>query len=122
MKRPDLEDYKEKLDQQVERWVEKTVRPYAQSLLDQAARRMHRHSLEYTEGMGACFYSVNGNPHHHLTDGTQWGQLAPKGRCERLAKRFPELVELMELCLQLTDLFNVELGDLEPTTTHTTNP
>ena len=108
MNKPNVEDAREAFDAQIDRWILGEVTPYAQSLLDKAAKRMHRHRLEFWQGMGHFGFSIDGDVAHKLNDAFNY----PNDHTHRYVRAFPELEELHQLAFDIEDKFNRELGDM----------
>lgn len=104
---PDVERKALVIDTMIDDYVDNHVRPYCQRLLAKAQARCHRHRLGFVDGMGTMFVTVDGEPHHGLTDDCCLGPASG------YAKRFPELVELLAIAFRLDEYpFHRELGDL----------
>lgn len=105
---------REDRDRWLEKYVDAKVRPYMRHLLDAAQRKLTRHKLHYTSGMGTDFFVIDDKIHHDLTEAISGVSISrPRNRWERAAVRhFPELVEFYRLTIELDDWLHYDIGDM----------
>lgn len=110
MKKPDIERKATSIDRALRTYIDKEVRPYLQTLLDDAQSRMHRHALKFGQGMGIyCFY----------LDDEPWGdelEYVPyrSQKTERYRAAFPMLVEFMLIVHEVEEHLNADVGNMNP--------
>lgn len=112
MTRPDVNAKAQQIQDEIDAYLETEVRPYLRSLLDKARRRMHRHKIGFVDGMGTTFFTVNGKTGSRLDTAIGFALYSGKQRFQRIADRFPELVEFLTIVCEVSDTFNHDIGDL----------
>lgn len=105
MKRPNIERKADQIAAHIEKYVNERVRPYLQELLNKAQKRLSRHPLHFTQGMGAW----------SIWAGEENWEFFPSWIEEKLHPRFPELEEFLEIVQQVDEHLNAEVGDMKPT-------
>jgi hypothetical protein len=113
---PLVEKRKQHIDSLQWKWIEKTVQPRVQKLLDRVQSRI-RTPIELVSGNGTFILFTPGrkvtlNPSRKVNAllSAQEGVIN-----ERLSDRFPELEEIGFLVGSVLDEFNMHINDMKPT-------
>lgn len=123
IKKPDLENKQQQINQQIEQYCEKIVRPYLVYLLEKAQERLWRHKLGFVQGMGSWCFTIDNTRFENefnmafSTDEVAYRQKHGKSPFTRqelmLRERLPWLVEFMEIIETVDDYWNHCFGDIE---------
>jgi len=109
----------ERIGRQKEKWLESTIYPHLQDLLNKAQSRLRRRIM-FLSGNGTWAFSFQCSTCYdkvlvnQLQDAVSQPEL--KGRVhEAIRRRFPELVEFCNIVVAVQDELDETIGDVYPT-------
>jgi hypothetical protein len=117
---PDVGGFKRYQQQLTTQLMDEHIRPYCQSLLDDAQRRL-RTRIRFVQGMGSVFFATDdpGEPRRRQVQELTEAALSARERPARewrLAERFSELTEIIRIAQETEEELDAVVGDLVPTT------
>ena len=115
-KKPNIEKFKEDRSNKLDAWYQKTVHPRLVYLLNKAQSRI-KNPIRFVEGMGTRFFDLGHGDSSKFHDFNNiFNECESRYRSTLILRRFPELVEFLEIIDELNDDdLEFTTGDIHPT-------